>query len=146
MIENETANAGKTVFEQQIRWRFQKARASAETLAKFQETWSRFDAAIRNVSGEIIQRLCTARLVVRITNSDSGSTAAFFPRRSFFEHTTTRERSERDVCDRFVRARDTTVKNRQDAIQVLLVQIDFHIFCDEVRRVKRRLHRVFKIA
>ena len=54
MIENEIANGGKTAFEQQIRWRFQKARAGAEALTKFQEPGSRFDAAVRNIGGEII--------------------------------------------------------------------------------------------
>ena len=31
------------------------------------------------------------------------------------------------------------------AVQVLLVQIDLHVFGDEVGRAERRLHGVFKI-
>src|SRR5215475_8208819 len=101
MIENEIANGAKTVFEQQIRWRFQKARAGAEALAKFQETGARLDAAVRNVGGEIIQRLCIAGLVVRVT--DSYPRAAATP--AFLKTASSIERAERDVCDRFVRAR-----------------------------------------
>src|SRR5438045_5819320 len=60
MIENEIADRGETVFEQQIRRRLEKTRAGAKTLAKLQKTRSRLDAAVGNICGEIKQRLCIA--------------------------------------------------------------------------------------
>src|SRR3954447_16002436 len=112
MIENEIADGDKAAFEQQIRWGFQKARAGAEALAKFEKTGTRFDASVRNIGGKIIQRLCVAGFVVGVTNAHSGSATPFPALRGFFKHAATVERSARDVSDRFVRARDASVKNR----------------------------------
>src|SRR5207249_9668289 len=73
-------------------------------------------------------------------SSDLGSAAA----RALLKCAAAVERAERYVGDRFIGACDESIENRRYAIQVLLVQIDFHVFGDEVSRVQRGLHRVLR--
>ena len=54
-----------------------------------------------------------------------------FSRRELFKCAVTVERAKSDVRDRFVCAHEKNVENRQHAIEVLLLQIDLHVFGDE---------------
>ena len=54
VLEHEIADRCEALLEQEIRRRFQKARANSKALAKFQEPGRRLDSAIGNIGGEII--------------------------------------------------------------------------------------------
>src|ERR671922_2440670 len=56
MAENEIADAIESAFEHEIRRSFEKTRADAEVIAKFQET-ARTETAVGNVGREIVKGL-----------------------------------------------------------------------------------------
>ena len=85
-------------------------------------------------------------MIVGVVDSHSWNIAALFSRRAFLKDAVVVQRAERHSDDRFVSARKENIENRQYAIEVLLLQIDFHVLGDEVARVERGLHCVLQIS
>ena len=85
-------------------------------------------------------------MVIGVVDSHSRDAAPFFLRRAFLKGAVAAQRAERHIPDRFIGACKENVKDRQHAIEVLLLQIDFHVFGDEVSGSEGGLHCVLQIA
>src|ERR1041384_2588444 len=81
-------------------------------------------------------------MVVGVTDSYSGNAATG----ALLKTAAAVERAKRHFSDGFVRPREVRVEDRQYAVEVLLLQIDFHVFGDEVGRLQGGFHRVFQIS
>src|SRR5216110_1350983 len=92
------------------------------------------------------QNFKNARLVVGIVDAHPGNATAPFPRRALLKRTVAVESTVRHTGDRFIGAGDESVENRQYATDGLLLEIDFHVFGDEVGRRERGLHCVLQVA
>src|SRR5256886_10042727 len=75
-----------------------------------------------------------------------GMLPPLFPRRALLKGTVAVESTVRHTGDRFIGAGDESVENRQYATEGLLLQIDFHVFGDEVGRRERGLHCVLQVS
>ena len=83
-------------------------------------------------------------MIIGVADSHPGD-AAFLSPRGLFKCAVTVEPAEGHVRNRLIGAYDEDVENRQHTVEVLLLQIEFHVFGDEVGRVERGLHCVFQI-
>ena len=81
-------------------------------------------------------------MIVGIPDSHSGNAAT----RTLLKRAAAVQRAERHVRDRFIGTGDECVENRQHAVEVLLLQIDFHVFGYEVGRLQRGFHRVLEVS
>src|SRR5256886_11182576 len=75
-----------------------------------------------------------------------GIPPAYLSRRALLKSAAAVQRTVRHTGDRFIGAGDESVENRQYATEGLLLQIDFHVFGDEVGHSERGLHCVLEVA
>ena len=85
-------------------------------------------------------------MVIGVIDPHSWNVAAFFAWLARLKGAVAAQRAERHIGDRFVGAGDENVENGQYAVKILLLQIDFHVFGDEIGRAERGLHCVFQVA
>src|SRR2546428_10646859 len=98
------------------------------------------------MGGETILLLRIARLLVVTLHPPPRHAPASFPWCALLKGAVAVQSTVRHTGDRFIGADDENIKNRQYAVEGLLLQIDFHIFRDEVGGGERRLHRVLQVA
>src|SRR5438034_9128504 len=80
-------------------------------------------------------------MVVDVIDSHSGRAAAAS---ALLELSTGAQRAEADVGDRFVRAREKNVEDRQGAFQFLRIKTQIHVFCDEKAVTLSGKHHILK--
>src|SRR6058998_894099 len=82
-------------------------------------------------------------MVVDVIDSHSGRAAAAS---ALLELSTGAQRAEADVGDRFVRAREKNVEDRQGAFQFLRIKTYLHVFRDEKAEAKRGIHLLLEVV
>src|ERR1043166_1422623 len=90
-------------------------------VAKAHEAGGRSDAAIGYIGGEIKQRLFLTGLAIMILDADAGRATP--AGRALIEISAAIERAERDFIDLFAGAGQVNVKDRERAVELLLLQI-----------------------
>src|ERR1700730_17330200 len=104
-------------------------------VAEAYESGRRGDAAIGNIGCEIKQRLVLAGVAIMILDADAGGAAS--AGRALIEITAAIERTERDFVDVLAGAGQEDVEDRERAVELLLLQIDFHILGDKKAEAQR---------
>src|SRR4051812_25663765 len=129
-----TTHLGEIIRMHKVRRRLQQAHAHALLLAKLAEVRIRLDAPVREVGGEVVERL---RASGWTGEHDPGSRRGPFSFRNkcagFIE------RDELDRVNRAAGAGEENVKDRQSSADLLLSQIDLHVFGDEKAEAEDRI-------